>query len=144
MAAGMACRIQAWLCRWHPPGSQDRFGTSRFSRYHAVDWRPCRWCSFEGFHQPTLATYASIRQQAYIALVSGSGFGGSDDCWPYLSGDWSADLYGVQSMPFDGFLFAPHATVAKEAHTSSSVKDLIAAASGVPDLQWEGTYANDR
>ena len=30
--------------------------------------------------------------------------------------------------------------VAKEAHTSSSVKDLIAAASGVDDSQWQGTY----
>ena len=30
--------------------------------------------------------------------------------------------------------------VAKEAHTSPSVKDLIAAASGVDDSQWDGTY----
>lgn len=30
--------------------------------------------------------------------------------------------------------------VAKEAHTSSSVKDLIVACSGVDDKQWEGTY----
>ena len=30
--------------------------------------------------------------------------------------------------------------VAEEAHTSSSVKDLIVAAKGVPDAQWEGIY----
>ena len=30
--------------------------------------------------------------------------------------------------------------VAKEAHTSSSVKDLIVAAAGVEDGSWEGTY----
>jgi fatty acid synthase subunit beta len=46
----------------------------------------------------------------------------------------------VGSMPFDGFLFASHIMVAKEAHTSSSVKDLIVAASGVHDAAWEGTY----
>jgi len=31
--------------------------------------------------------------------------------------------------------------VAKEAHTSSSVKDLIVAAPGVDDANWEGTYS---
>jgi fatty acid synthase subunit beta len=30
--------------------------------------------------------------------------------------------------------------VAKEAHTSSSIKDLIVAAAGVEDSAWEGTY----
>lgn len=43
-------------------------------------------------------------------------------------------------MPFDGFLFASRVMVAKEAHTSSSVKDLIVAAAGVEDGEWEGTY----
>jgi enoyl reductase-like protein len=43
-------------------------------------------------------------------------------------------------MPFDGFLFASRVMVAKEAHTSSSVKDLIVAAAGVEDSPWEGTY----
>jgi fatty acid synthase subunit alpha len=33
--------------------------------------------------------------------------------------------------------------VAKEAHTSPSVKDLIVAAAGVDDSQWEGTYVKD-
>ena len=40
-------------------------------------------------------------------------------------------------MPFDGVLFASRVVVAKEAHTSSSVKDLIVAASGVDDANWE-------
>jgi len=30
--------------------------------------------------------------------------------------------------------------VVKEAHTSSSIKDLIIAAPGVDDMEWEGTY----
>ncbi|EJD06870.1 fatty acid synthase [Fomitiporia mediterranea MF3/22] len=99
--------------------------------------------SCEDFHQPILVTYASIRQQQNICLIAGSGFGGADDVWPYLTGDWSEDLFGVQKMPFDGFLFASRVMVAKEAHTSSSVKDLIVKASGVLDSQWEGTYTKE-
>ncbi|KAF7965824.1 hypothetical protein HWV62_41719, partial [Athelia sp. TMB] len=97
--------------------------------------------SFEDFHQPVLSTYRSIRQQSNISLVGGSGFGAAEDVWPYLTGDWSVTGYGVQPMPFDGFLFASRVMVAKEAHTSSSVKDLIVAAAGVDDKDWEGTYA---
>jgi fatty acid synthase subunit alpha len=97
--------------------------------------------SFEDFHQPILATYRSIRQHSNISLVGGSGFGSADDVWPYLSGDWSVERFGVQPMPFDGFLFASRVMVAKEAHTSPSVKDLIVAAQGVDDAAWEGTYA---
>ena len=98
--------------------------------------------SCEDFHQPILSTYRSIRQQSNICLVGGSGFGGSDDTWPYLTGDWSKE-YGAQPMPFDGFLFASRVMVAKEAHTSSSVKDLIVAAAGVDDSKWEGTYVKE-
>ena len=96
--------------------------------------------SFEDFHQPILATYRSIRQYDNISLVAGSGFGSADDIWEYLTGDWSVERFGVQPMPFDGFLFASRVMVAKEAHTSSSVKDLIVAATGVEDGAWEGTY----
>ncbi|KII85134.1 hypothetical protein PLICRDRAFT_45274 [Plicaturopsis crispa FD-325 SS-3] len=97
--------------------------------------------SYEDFHQPILSTYRAIREQENISLVAGSGFGAAEDVWPYLSGEWSVQGYGVQRMPFDGFLFASRVMVAKEAHTSSSVKDLIVAASGVDDGAWEGTYA---
>ncbi|EIW84299.1 fatty acid synthase [Coniophora puteana RWD-64-598 SS2] len=96
--------------------------------------------SYEDFHNPILKTYSSIRQHANISLVGGSGFGGADDIWPYLTGEWSFTLYDVQPMPFDGFLFASRVMVAKEAHTSSSVKDLIVAAAGVDDKDWESTY----
>ena len=40
-------------------------------------------------------------------------------------------------MPFDGFLFSSRVIVAKEAHTSSSVRDLIVAAAGVEDSAWK-------
>lgn len=96
--------------------------------------------SFEDFHQPVLSTYGAIRQHSNISLVGGSGFGAAEDVWPYLSGEWSVGAYGMQPMPFDGFLFASRVMVAKEAHTSSSVKDLIVAAAGVDDKAWEGTY----
>jgi len=94
--------------------------------------------SFEDFNQPILATYRSIRQDPNIILVGGSGFGSADDVWEYLTGDWSVSRFGIQPMPFDGFLFASRVMVAKEAHTSSSVKDLT---SGVDDEDWEGTYS---
>jgi fatty acid synthase subunit alpha len=61
--------------------------------------------------------------------------------WPYLTGEWGVERFGVQRMPFDGFLFASRVMVAKEAHTSPSVKGLIVAASGVDDAAWEGAYA---
>ncbi|KAJ7481073.1 hypothetical protein B0H11DRAFT_2419975 [Mycena galericulata] len=77
--------------------------------------------SYEDFHQPVLQTYWAIRQQSNISLVGGSGFGAADDVWPYLSGEWSVH-YEMQPMPFDGFLFPSRVMVAKEAHTSSSVK----------------------
>ncbi|KAJ7060332.1 hypothetical protein C8F01DRAFT_1220130 [Mycena amicta] len=95
--------------------------------------------SYEDFHQPVLQTYRSIRRQPNISLVGGSGFGAAEDVWPYLTGEWAVK-YEMQPMPFDGFLFASRVMVAKEAHASSSVKDLIVAAAGVDDAQWEGTY----
>lgn len=96
--------------------------------------------SCEDFHQPILATYAGIRQQENIILVGGSGFGGADDVWPYLDGSWSETMFGLERMPFDGFLYASRVMVAKESHTSPSVKQLIVDAAGVDDSKWEGTY----
>lgn len=99
--------------------------------------------SCEDFHQPILATYGAIRQQPNICLVAGSGFGSDEDMWPYLTGQWSVAMYQAQAMPFDGFLLASRVMVAREAHTSSSVKDLIVKASGVEDKLWEGTYTKE-
>ncbi|GAA5972131.1 hypothetical protein JCM11641_002509 [Rhodosporidiobolus odoratus] len=96
--------------------------------------------SCEDFHAPILSTYASIRQHPNIKLVGGSGFGDAEGCYPYLSGEWSEKNYGVARMPFDGFLFASWVMVAKEAHTSESVKQLIVDAPGVDDDKWEQTY----
>ncbi|CAH7674047.1 hypothetical protein BY996DRAFT_7786525 [Phakopsora pachyrhizi] len=111
----------------------------------------CQWTggragghhSCEDFHQPILSTYASIRAQSNLILIAGSGFGSHEDVYPYLTGQWSKDRFGVEKMPFDGVLFASRMMVAKEAATSQSVKELIVQAPGVPDEKWEGTYARE-
>jgi len=76
--------------------------------------------SYEDFHQLILQTYKAIRSQDNICLVTESGFGGADDVWPYLTGEWSVERFAVRRMLFDGFLFAGRVMVAKEAHPSPS------------------------
>ena len=98
--------------------------------------------SYEDFHQPILATYASIRSQPNISLVAGSGFGDGEGVWPYITGEWAVE-YGAQPMPFDGVLFGSWAMIAKEAHTSDSVKELLVQAQGVNDDKWEQTYKGE-
>jgi fatty acid synthase subunit beta len=95
--------------------------------------------SFEDFHQPMLQMYSRVRKQDNIVLVAGSGFGGSEDTYPYLSGTWSAK-FGYPPMPFDGCLFGSRMMIAKEAHTSYNAKKAIADAPGVDDEEWEKTY----
>ncbi|BDD63834.1 beta subunit of fatty acid synthetase [Monascus purpureus] len=95
--------------------------------------------SFEDFHQPILQMYSRIRRYDNIVLVAGSGFGGSEDTYPYLTGDWSS-RFGYPPMPFDGCLFGSRMMVAKEAHTSTDAKKAIVDAPGLDDAQWEETY----
>jgi len=95
--------------------------------------------SFEDFHQPMLQMYGRIRRCGNIILVAGSGFGGSQDTYPYITGNWSG-RFGYPPMPFDGCLFGSRMMTAKEAHTSKNAKKAIAEAEGVDDSQWEKTY----
>jgi fatty acid synthase subunit beta len=95
--------------------------------------------SFEDFHQPILQMYARIRRTENLILVAGSGFGGAEDTYPYLTGTWSAK-YGYPPMPFDGCLFGSRMMTAKEAHTSKNAKKAITEAEGLDDSQWEKTY----
>ncbi|KAK9446830.1 acyl transferase domain-containing protein [Limtongia smithiae] len=95
--------------------------------------------SFEDFHSPMLQMYSRIRRCPNIVLIAGSGFGGADDTYPYLTGDW-ATKFGYPPMPFDGVLFGSRIMVAKEAHTSLGAKQAIVEAPGVDDSQWENTY----
>ena len=95
--------------------------------------------SFEDFHTPILETYGKIRQCDNIVLIAGSGFGGGEDTYSYLVGDWSKSM-GYPAMPFDGILLGSRMMVAKEAHTSSPAKALIVQATGVDDSEWHGSY----
>lgn len=95
--------------------------------------------SFEDFHQPVLQMYGRIRRCDNLILVAGSGFGGSEDTYPYMTGTWSA-RFGYPPMPFDGCLFGSRMMTAKEAKTSKNAKKAIAEAEGVDDSEWEKTY----
>ncbi|KAI1659991.1 beta subunit of fatty acid synthase [Daldinia decipiens] len=95
--------------------------------------------SFEDFHQPILQMYPRIRRSDNIILVAGSGFGGAEDTYPYLTGEWSKK-FGYPPMPFDGCLFGSRMMVAKEAHTSRDAKQAIIDAEGLDDEEWEKTY----
>ncbi|EON97445.1 putative fatty acid synthase beta subunit dehydratase protein [Phaeoacremonium minimum UCRPA7] len=95
--------------------------------------------SYEDFHQPILNMYGRIRRQENIILVAGSGFGGAEDTYPYITGEWSRK-YGYPPMPFDGCLFGSRMMVAKEAHTSKNAKKAIIEAQGLEDTEWEQTY----
>jgi fatty acid synthase subunit beta len=95
--------------------------------------------SYEDFHQPILHSYGQIRSCENIILVAGSGFGGPEDTYDYLTGEWAVQ-YHRQPMPFDGILLGSRVMTAKEAHTSRAAKFAIADTPGVPDAQWERTY----
>ncbi|PIA14341.1 fatty acid synthase [Coemansia reversa NRRL 1564] len=95
--------------------------------------------SFEDFHQPILQTYAAIRACDNITLIAGSGFGDTEGTLPYITGDWSI-AYGRAPMPFDGILLGSRIMAAKEAKTSPGAKELIVAAAGLSDSEWQQTY----
>jgi fatty acid synthase subunit beta len=95
--------------------------------------------SFEDFHQPILQMYGRIRKCDNLILVAGSGFGGAEDTYPYLTGSWST-RFGYPPMPYDGCLFASRVMTAKEAYTSKNAKQAIVDAPGLEDGDWEKTY----
>ena len=95
--------------------------------------------SYEDFHQPVLQMYARIRRAENIILVAGSGFGGAEDTYPYITGEWSKK-FGYPPMPFDGCLFGSRMMVAKESKTSPAAKKAIIDAPGIEDHEWEQTY----
>ncbi|KAF2712252.1 beta subunit of fatty acid synthase [Pleomassaria siparia CBS 279.74] len=95
--------------------------------------------SFEDFHQPILQMYGRIRKCENLILVAGSGFGGAEDTYPYLTGTWST-RFGYPPMPYDGCLFGSRVMTAKEAHTSKNAKKAIVDAPGLDDGDWEKTY----
>lgn len=95
--------------------------------------------SFEDFHQPILQMYGRLRKCDNLILVAGSGFGGAEDTYPYLTGTWSTK-FGYPPMPYDGCLFGSRVMTAKEAYTSKNAKQAIVDAPGLEDGDWEKTY----
>ncbi|CAK4034468.1 aflB fas-1 fatty acid synthase beta subunit [Lecanosticta acicola] len=96
--------------------------------------------SLEDFHEVMLAKYAQIRSCPNVTLIAGSGFGGGEDSWPYVSGEWSVE-YGYSRMPFDGVLLGSRMLVCKEAHTSRAAKVLISHTPDVGDAEWQHSYS---
>ncbi|TLD37351.1 beta subunit of fatty acid synthase [Venturia nashicola] len=95
--------------------------------------------SFEDFHQPILMMYGRLRKCPNLILIAGSGFGGAEDTYPYITGEWSR-AYGYPPMPFDGCMFGSRVMTAKEAYTSKNAKQAIVDAEGLEDADWEKTY----
>ena len=96
--------------------------------------------SYDDLHRPILETYGFIRKHSNIILIVGSGFGDAEGMLPYLTGQWALS-FGYARMPFDGVLLGSRMMVAKEAHTSLPVKELIVETPGVADAEWHETYS---
>jgi len=111
------------------PGSTEAIGqTVAIARAHPTFPIICQWTggragghhSFEDFHAPILSMYSTLRRCPNIILIAGSGFGGSDDTLPYLTGEWALK-FAHPCMPFDGVLFGSRVMTALEARTSLAV-----------------------
>ncbi|KAL4789031.1 acyl transferase domain-containing protein [Aspergillus venezuelensis] len=126
---------------WFKPGTVEAIDSViSIARRHSTFPIGLQWTggragghhSCEDFHQPLLATYSRIRECENIVLVAGSGFGGAEDTWPYLTGSWSHEL-GFAAMPVDGVLLGSRMMVAGEAKTSLEAKQLIVNSTGISD-----------
>ncbi|KAL4865130.1 hypothetical protein BDV12DRAFT_200413 [Aspergillus spectabilis] len=139
--------VREWIERlglshiWFKPGSVDAIDrVLTIARRHPTFPVGLQWTggragghhSCEDFHQPILERYARIRECDNVIVVAGSGFGGAEDTWPYLSGLWSVER-GFPPMPFDGILLGSRMMVAREARTSLPAKKLIVEAHGIED-----------
>jgi fatty acid synthase subunit beta len=115
------------------PGSTEAIGqVVAIARANPTFPVICQWTggragghhSFEDFHTPILSMYSTIRRCSNIILIAGSGFGGSDDTEPYLTGEWALK-FAHPCMPFDGVLFGSRVMTALEARTSLGVYPLL-------------------
>ncbi|KAM7183863.1 beta subunit of fatty acid synthetase, partial [Naviculisporaceae sp. PSN 640] len=98
--------------------------------------------SAEDMYRPVLETYAEMRGQKNLVLVAGGGLGSVEDVVPWFTGNWVEQVsgHGAVKMPFDGVLLGSRVMVCEEAETSLGAKQQVAAAQGVHDKDWEGTY----
>lgn len=95
--------------------------------------------SYEDQFEPMLATYSLIRMCQNVTLVVGGGLGDAEGILPFFTGEWSTP-FGYARMPFDGVLLGSRLMTAKEAHTSSRIKELITSIPGTSDGDWHKTY----
>jgi fatty acid synthase subunit beta, fungi type len=111
------------------PGSTESLGqVVAIARANPTFAIICQWTggragghhSFEDFHYPILSMYSTLRRCPNIILIAGSGFGGSGDTEPYLTGEWALK-FAHPCMPFDGVLFGSRVMTALEARTSLAV-----------------------
>ncbi|KAL3458178.1 acyl transferase domain-containing protein [Aspergillus heterothallicus] len=148
--------VQEWIASlgldhiWFKPGSVDAIDrVLSLARQHPAFPVGLQWTggragghhSCEDFKQPILERYSRIRECDNVVLIAGSGFGGAEDTWPYLTGSWS-EVFGLPAMPFDGVLLGSRMMVAREAKTSIPAKQLIVKAAGVEDQStaaWTGS-----
>jgi fatty acid synthase subunit beta len=99
--------------------------------------------SAEDMYAPLADTYAELRACANLVLVAGSGLGCAADALPFLTGGWTSSSQQQQQgcpMPLDGVLLGSRVMACAEALTSPEAKRVIAAAPGVGEEEWEGTY----
>jgi fatty acid synthase subunit beta len=89
---------------------------------------------FESSRDPMLRIYSQVRKCLNILLIANHPFGGPDDVYPYLTGEWSEGL-GYARMPFDGVNMEDQIMTSKESNTSAAVTDRI--------RQAEATSANE-
>jgi len=94
--------------------------------------------SLEEFHNPIIKNYGQIRKCPNIFLIISGGFGGPDDTYPYLTGEWAEPL-GYPRMPFDGVLLGSR-MVSKESHASIPAKNLIVETEGMCEDEWHKSY----
>ncbi|KAM7196695.1 fatty acid synthase [Rhypophila sp. PSN 637] len=102
--------------------------------------------SAQDMFAPVLETYAEIRAHKNIVLLAGGGLGSAKDVTPWFTGEWVGQVSGrknVVMMPFDGVLLGSRVMVTLEAQTSLGAKQQIAAAKGVENDLWEGTYKGE-
>lgn len=95
--------------------------------------------AFESSYDPILKLYGQIRRCSNIILIADHGFGGSDQAYPYLTGEWSESI-GYTRMPFDGVVLG-NVMTAGESKAFTPNQELIIQAEGISKFK-EGKTRN--
>lgn len=93
--------------------------------------------SWEDLDDLLLHHYAEIRKRKNLVLSVGGGIGVPEKAAAYLRGTWPGDR-ALSAMPVDGVFIGTIAMAAKEALTSSAVKQALCDAAGSPHFVRDG------